>query len=140
MTRTTLNRTAAALFAATAALGVTLPAPALASGAISIELTPGSEDERRAMRAGLAIYAITQGIRSGAHTHQNGHGNAAAIRQIGGAGNLGTIHQDGNGHAASLDQQGTAQAYGIFQFGNNANAHVAQSGNHDTGVLIQFGW
>jgi hypothetical protein len=142
MTRTSFRLTAAALIAATAAIGAVLPAPALASmgGTLSIELTPGSEDERRAMRAGLAIYAIAQGIRSSGHVHQNGHGNGAALRQLAGGGSVGLIHQDGNGHSASLDQQGTGQSYGIFQFGNGANGHVTQTGHGDTGVLIQFGW
>jgi len=49
------------------------------------------------------------------------------------------IHQDGNGHNASLNQGGGNNSCGVFQFGENANAHVTQSGG-EACIVIQAGF
>lgn len=116
------------------------PAPAEAhGGSVSLHLNPRNADEARALRAGLAIFAIHQDIRSNGHVSQRGVNNAAAIAQRG-RGSRAIVHQDGCNHDASIDQRGNNHAYGVFQFGCNTSAHVAQRGRGQTGVTIQYGW
>lgn len=125
------------LTAATLAIA-TLAAPmAQAGGAISFNVTPGNADEANAIRLGLALYGIAQNANGSAHVHQAGTGNGAGIAQSG-TGNHGVVHQEGNGHRGTLSQNG-CDSYGIFQFGNGANADVAQGHGCQTGLLIQFG-
>jgi hypothetical protein len=124
----------------TALLISSIALPATAGGTLSFTLNPANQQEGDAMRAGLALYQIVQGVESGAFVHQDGSLNGAAIAQVAGGGSVGVIHQDGNGHNAILDQQGHNQAHGIFQFGDGANAQVVQSSDHDTGLTFQFGW
>jgi len=125
------------LTAATLALA-TLAAPmASAGGSISFEVNPTNADEANAIRLGLALYGIAQAADGSAHVHQAGNGNGAGIGQSG-YGNQGVVHQEGNGHYGTLSQNG-CDAYGIFQFGNAANANVAQGAGCQTGLLIQFG-
>lgn len=128
--------TAAALVAVTAFSAV----PAVAGGQLSFTVNPGNQQEADAIRAGLAIYQIVQGVESGAYVNQNGSLNGAAIAQVANGGSNGVIHQEGNGHNAILDQQGHGQSHGIFQFGNGANANVTQVANGETGLTFQFGW
>ena len=113
--------------------------PAAANGTLSFTLNAGNQQEADAIRAGLTLYQIVQGVDSGAFVHQDGSVNGAAIAQVAGGGSVGVIHQDGNGHGATLDQQGHGQAHGIFQFGNGANADVVQTANGQAGLTFQFG-
>lgn len=125
------------LTAATLAIA-TLAAPAAsAGGSVSFNVTPGNADEANAIRLGLALYGIAQNANGSAHVHQAGTGNGAGIAQSG-TGNHGVVHQEGNGHRGTLSQNG-CDSYGIFQFGNGANADVAQGHGCQTGLLIQFG-
>ena len=126
---------AAVALASTATI---LPAaPAYAGGSFSISIAPGSSDADHAIRAGLGIYAIAKGIKSGSIS-QNGFGNAAGLIQNGG-GNLGIVHQEGNGHTGTLTQNGGGNAHGLFQFGKGATGHVTQFGGQ-SGATFQFGW
>jgi minor curlin subunit len=135
MTRTRLTALAAA---AAIAAGTLAPlAPAHAGGSVSISIAPGSADAEHAMRAGLGLFAIANGIKNGSIT-QNGIGNAAGLIQNG-SGNLGIVHQEGNGHEGTLTQNGNGNAHGLFQFGQGASGHVSQSGGQ-TGATFQFGW
>ena len=135
--RALLPVVAAALIAAAPAMA---PAPAEAhSGAISLHLNPRSANEARALRAGLALFAVHQDIRSNGHVTQRGVNNAAAIAQRG-QGSRAIVHQEGCNHDASIDQRGRNHAHGVFQFGCNTSAHVAQRGRGQTGVTIQYGW
>ncbi len=135
--RILLPMLAATLFAAAPMMA---PIPAEAhSGAISLHLNPRSADEARALRAGLALFAVHQDIRSNGHVTQRGVNNAAAIAQRG-SGSRAIVHQDGCNHDASIDQRGRNHAHGVFQFGCNTSAHVAQRGRGQTGVTIQYGW
>lgn len=109
--------------------------PALAENVISLSLTPRTTQQAQMLRLGLALYAIDQGLRSGATIDQIGQGNAAGIIQ--GSGSFGLIRQRGHDHLATLDQPGTAGAYAIFQSGKGTTAHVRDGG---TGVLLQYGW
>ncbi|AHM03656.1 hypothetical protein roselon_01266 [Roseibacterium elongatum DSM 19469] len=113
--------------------------PAAANGTLSFTLNANTQQEADAIRAGLTLYQIVQGVESGAFVHQNGRLNGAAIAQVAGAGSVGVIHQDGNGHNATLRQQGHGQAHGIFQFGNGAQANVVQRAHGQTGLTFQFG-
>jgi len=124
----------------TATLVAATSLPAAAGGTLSLSINANNADEARAIRAGLALYQIAQGVESGAFVHQNGAFNGAALAQVAGGGSVGVIHQEGNGHAATLDQQGHGQAHGIFQFGNGANANVTQTGHGQTGLTFQFGF
>lgn len=135
-------RTASAALKSTLVAAVlataTFAAPAQAGGVLSVSLAPRNADEDRAMRAGLAIYAIANGIRNGG-IRQSGTGNSAGLAQNG-SGNLGVVHQNGNGHNGTLSQTGNHNAHGLFQFGRNTSGHVAASGNGGTGATFQFGW
>ena len=110
--------------------------PAAAENVISLSLTPRTAQEAQVLRLGLALYAIDQGLRSGATIEQIGRDNAAGIAQ-GGAGNFGLIRQRGRDHTATLDQPGMTGAFAIFQSGKGTVAHV-RDGN--MGVLLQYGW
>ena len=133
-TRTTLR---AALIAATAS--AVLAGPAAAGGSISLSLNPRDAQQTRLVQSGLAIYALTQGIKGNASVRQKGKRNNGAIRQSGG-GNLGIVHQDGKGHSGSLDQAGNGNAFGLFQFGRKTDAAVNQRGNGNAGAVFQWGW
>lgn len=135
---TTLTKTLmASLVVAT--LGTTaMTVPAAAGGSLSITVLPGNAKDEQAMRAGLGIYALVQGIQNGS-IKQKGHGNKAGLAQNG-KGNLGIVHQEGNGHNGSLQQNGNGNAFGLFQFGKNTNGHATQNGNGKTGATFQFGW
>lgn len=109
--------------------------PALAENVISLSLTPRTTQQAQMLRLGLALYAIDQGLRSGATIDQIGQGNAAGIIQ--GSGSFGLIRQRGHDHLATLGQPGTTGAYAIFQSGKGTTAHVRDGG---TGVLLQYGW
>jgi minor curlin subunit len=52
---------------------------------------------------------------------------------------VGVIHQEGNGHNGSLAQGGGGNAGGVFQFGENTNAHLGQTGGQGDLVFV-FGW
>lgn len=128
--------TLAALLSA-ASLATALPAAA--GGSVSLSISPGNGDERRALAAGLVIYSLLQGGGRRAVVTQRGTGNAAALRQTG-PGNIGAIHQDGSGHSGTLVQQGSGNAFGLFQFGRGASAGVVQRGRGGSGVVVQYGW
>jgi hypothetical protein len=116
-----------------------LAGPAAAGGSVSLSIVPTQPQDARALQAGMQLYSLYKGIKSGGSIKQIGRDNAAGIGQNG-AGNQGIIHQKGTGHAASLQQNGHGNSYGIFQFGRNTSAHVAQNGNGQAGATFQFGW
>ncbi len=130
---------ALALTLATITGAALAPLPAEASGALSIQLNPRNADEARALRLGLALYAVHRDLRGNGHVTQNGVNNAAAIVQRG-RGTTAIIHQEGRGHDGSITQEGGNQAHGLFQFGRNTSGHVVQSGRGQTGVTILYGW
>ncbi|MFK8033194.1 MAG: curlin repeat-containing protein, partial [Hyphomicrobiales bacterium] len=108
MTRTTaIKTTLAALTIATAA--ALTAAPAQAGGSISISLEPQNAKQEQAMRAGLLIFGIANGIKNGGHIGQNGNNNSAGLAQNG-SGNLGIVHQDGDGHNGTVQQNGNNNA------------------------------
>lgn len=124
-------------FVATLLAASSFAAPAQAGGFLSVSLQPRNADEERAMRAGLAIYSIVNGVKSGS-IKQIGSGNSAGLAQNG-TGNLGVVHQNGSGHNGTLTQNGNGNAHGLFQFGKNTNGHVVQNGG-GTGATVQWGW
>ena len=81
MKRSTLKTAIAALTIASAA--ALTSAPALAGGSISISLSPQDSEQEQAMRAGLLIYGIANGIKNGGLIGQNGNGNTAGLAQSG---------------------------------------------------------
>lgn len=133
---TTLKTLMAGLVAATFGTAA-MTVPASAGGQISITVLPGNAKHEQAMRAGLGIYAIAQGVKNGS-IKQHGHNNSAGLKQFG-QGNLGIVHQEGKGHNGTLTQNGNNNAHGLFQFGKNTNGHVNQHGGQ-TGATFQFGW
>ena len=137
MIRTTLATLSAGLVAATLGSGA-LTQPAQAGGQIAVSIAPASADADRAMRTGLALYALFNNVKSGG-IKQTGTGNAAGLAQNG-SGNLGIVHQEGSGHNGTLTQNGNGNAYGLFQFGQNTGGHVAQNGTGNTGATFLFGW
>jgi len=137
MTRTASTAIKSAIVAITVALSA-IAAPAYAGGYISFDVQPRNAEEAAAMRAGLGIYAIANGIKNGS-IKQKGFGNVAGLLQNG-SGNLGIVHQQGNGHNGTLVQNGNGNSYGLFQFGKNSDGHVVQNGNGGTGATFQWGW
>ena len=137
MITNTLKTLMAGLVAATLGTAA-MTVPAEAGGQVSITVLPGSAKHEQAMRAGLGIYSLVQGIQNGS-IRQYGHGNSAGLKQNG-KGNLGIVHQEGNGHDGTLEQNGHGNAFGLFQFGRNTSGHVAQNGHGNTGATFQFGW
>ena len=125
---------------AAAALATALPlaaTPALAGGQVSINIAPQNARDARALRLGLALYALHQDIQTNGHVTQIGANNAAGIAQ--GATDQAIIHQEGSGHTGTIQQTGGNNAYGLFQFGQNTNADIVQTGGQ-TGLTLQFGW
>lgn len=133
--KTRLSRTllAATLAAATA----TAPLAAAASGQVSINIAPQNAQDAQMLRLGLALYALHNDIQSNGHVTQRGVNNAAGIAQ--GASDQAIIHQEGRGHTGTIEQTGGNNAYGLFQFGQNTNAQVVQTGGQ-SGLTLQFGW
>jgi minor curlin subunit len=107
-------------------------------GSVSISIAPGNAKQEQAMRAGLGLYGLYNGIKNGG-IKQRGAGNMAGLLQNG-RGNFGVVHQEGRGHNGTLQQNGNGNNYGLFQFGKNTNGHVSQYGNGGTGATFQFGW
>ncbi len=100
--------------------------------------TPRTEAQTDALRAGLALHALREGVRNGATVRQRGRDNLAALRQSG-SGNRAGIYQRGAGHSAILDQTGAGNAHVILQAGRNAEAQVSQRGG-EFGVTVQLGY
>lgn len=131
----------AAAFATSLTSAISVPmAPAIAGtgGQISINVTPSNADKARALRLGLALYALSQGIDENGHVTQTGINNAAGIYQ-GGPNNHAIVHQEGRGHTGTVSQTGGNNSYGLFQFGENTTSHVSQTGGQ-SGLTLQFGW
>ena len=127
------------VLAATLALATPFAAaPALASGSVSFTVNPTNADEARALRMGLALFALHQDIRTNGHVTQRGVGHAAGIAQ-GGPNNQAIIHQEGCNHNGTINQTGGNNAYGLFQFGCNTSSHVHQTGGQ-SGLTLQCGW
>ncbi len=137
-----MSKTTNTMIAALAAAFIgstTLPGSASAGGSVSFSHAPTSDQDIRALEAGLQFYSLYEGLKNGANIRQRGWNNAAGIAQYG-SGNQGIIHQKGSGHSATLRQNGNGNSYGIFQFGKNTSANVSQYGNGQAGTTFQFGW
>lgn len=126
------------LLAAALSTATLAAAPAFAGGQVSIDIAPATQEQDDAMRLGLGMYGLFNGIKN-AGIKQKGSGNSAGVAQNG-SGNLGIVHQEGNGHNGTVSQNGNCNAYGLFQFGKNTNANVEQNGDCQTGATVQFGW
>ena len=135
---TKLIRTATASLVALTIGTAGLTVPATAGGSVSFSIAPGNTQDAQALRAGLQMYSLYNGIKNGG-IKQRGSGNIAGLLQNGG-GNLGIIHQEGSGHNGTVQQNGSGNSYGLFQFGRNTSGHAVQNGNGRTGATIQFGW
>lgn len=123
---------------ATATALAPISAEAGSGGQISITIAPQNADEARAMRLGLALFALGQDIDANGHVTQRGVNNAAGIAQ-GGRNNRAVIHQDGCNNRGTIRQRNGNNAAGLFQFGCNTNGHINQRGGQ-TGITLQFGW
>ena len=132
------TNTLAAAFVAASLGTAAIATPAAAGGQVSLSFAPTSQEEADALRAGLTIYAIANGIKNGS-IKQFGSGNSAGLAQNG-SGNLGIVHQEGHGHDGTLQQNGNGNAYGLFQFGRNTSGNVVQNGDGNAGATFQFGW
>ena len=131
----TLRKTAAAMLFA----GVASVSSAQAGGTFSITVNPTDRQQAEVVRAGLAIYSLSNRFGKGGGIKQKGLGNIAGVLQNG-FGNNAIVHQNGNGHNGTIQQTGNHNSYGLFQFGNAADGHVVQNGNGHTGATFQFGW
>jgi len=118
---------------------VSFVAPAAAGVTFSLTFLPGNTQDANAMRAGLQMFSLINGLQNGANVRQFGFNNQAGINQNG-FGNNGLIYQEGNGHTGTLQQNGNNNSYGIFQFGENTNANVVQNGYGQTGATFVFGF
>ncbi|WP_349371131.1 curlin [Salinarimonas sp.] len=134
-----LTRSKTTLAAAALALSALAGGPALAGGSVGLTVSPGTPEGDLALRTGLAIFGLANGMNGGGHIGQHGNGNAGGLLQNG-SGNLGIVHQEGNGHNGTIQQNGHGNAHGLFQFGENTDAHVQQTGNGQSGVTVQYGF
>jgi len=134
---------ASAMLATTLGLGAlaapVATAPAEAGGQVSFTFNAQDQKQANAMKAGLGLYALANGLKSGGNIVQNGFGNMGGLNQTG-SGNFGVVHQDGNGHTGTLTQNGNGNAHGLFQFGENTNSAVNQTGNGQAGATVVIGW
>lgn len=133
-----MTRTIRSLIAAATIATGLAAAPAFAGGSVSVSYNPTNPDEAQALQTGLRVYGLVKGIEDGSIT-QNGFGNAAGLSQNGDD-NLGIIHQDGDGHTGTIEQNGNGNACGLFQFGQNTEAHAQQNGDGQACATVQFGW
>jgi len=126
------------LFAAAAlAVATSAPLAAEAAGQLSVNIAPSNAQDAQMLRLGLALYALHADIRTNGHVTQNGVGNAAGIAQ--GSTDRAIIHQEGSGHTGTIEQTGGNNSYGLFQFGQNTDAQITQTGGQ-AGLTLQFGW
>ena len=128
----------AALLAAT--IGVTslpMAAPAEA-GQITVRIKPKGKDAR-ALRTGLAIFGVIQGLKNRARIQQNGNNNSAGVAQNG-SGNGALLVQNGSGQTGTITQNGNGNACGLFQFGKNTTGSCNQNGNGQLDLILQGGW
>lgn len=135
----TISKTAIAAVLAGALAAPAMVVPAQAGGSVSISIGPTSRDSDRAIRTGLALYQIYNGIKTNGSIKQDGRNNTAGLAQNG-KGNTGIIHQKGTGHTGTITQDGSRNAYGLFQFGRNTTGNVVQNGRGGSGATFQFGW
>ena len=124
-------------FAAALAASTALPMAASAGGSVGLTIAPSNAQEAQALRIGLALYALHNDIQANGHVTQHGVNNAAGIAQ--GSTDQAIIHQEGAGHTGTITQTGGNNAYGLFQFGQNTNAAVTQTGGQ-SGLTLLFGW
>ena len=130
---------AAALLAAS--VGVTSLAtatPATAGGQLTIKIKPKGRDAR-ALRTGLAILGVVQGLQNKARVRQYGNGNASGIAQNG-SGNGALLVQNGNNHTGTIVQNGNRNGCALIQFGKGTNGSCTQNGNGQFGLILQGGW
>jgi major curlin subunit len=128
----------AAAFAITIAASATFATPAAADGQVSWTFAPTERQTAGAVKAGLQIYSLYNGLKDGS-IRQKGQGNNAGLAQRG-RGNVGLVQQRGDGHSGTLEQNGDGNAYGLFQFGRGARDAVVQSGNGNSGATFTYGW
>ena len=130
-------------FIATSIIAVSLAAPSTtpshAGGTLTFGFEAKNQDQANAVKAGLFIYKLAKKKKGNAIVNQDGNGNAAGIAQSG-SGHAGVVHQEGNGHTGTLNQCGNDNAFGLFQFGKNANANVKQCGDGEAGAAVQIGF
>lgn len=112
----------------------------VAAGAETLSATwaPRTARQADALRTGLALYSLREGLRNGGTVRQWGRDNLAALSQSG-TGNWGGVVQRGRGHSATLEQSGTGNAHAILQAGRGAEAAVSQRGG-EIGLTLQLGY
>jgi hypothetical protein len=135
MTFTALSAAALAALIGFASLPMAAPAEA---GQVTFHIKPRGKDAR-ALRTGLAIYSIIQGVQNRAKVQQNGNNNAAGVAQNG-SGNGALLVQDGSGHTGTITQNGNSNGCALLQFGKNANGSCTQNGNGALDLILQGGW
>lgn len=128
----------AALLAATIGL-VSLPMAAPAeAGQVTFHIKPRGKDAR-ALRTGLALFSVFQGLQNKARVSQNGNNNAAGVAQNG-SGNGAVLVQDGSDHTGTITQNGNSNGCALLQFGKNTNGSCNQNGNGQLDLILQGGW
>ncbi len=127
-----------ALLAATIGLTSLPMATPAEAGQVTFHVKPRGKDAR-ALRTGLAIYSIFQGLQNRARVSQNGNNNAAGVAQNG-QGNGALLVQDGSGHTGTITQNGNGNGCALLQFGKNTNGSCNQNGNGGLDLILQGGW
>lgn len=108
------------------------------AGQVTVRIKPRGKDAR-ALRTGLAIFGVIQGLKNQARVRQNGNNNAGGIAQNG-FGNGALLVQEGNGHTGTITQNGNGNGCALLQFGKNTNGSCNQSGNGGMDLILQGGW
>ena len=136
--RTTLKILSAVLLAVSAG-SAGIATPALAAGQITIGYAPTNAQDAQALKTGLAVYSLINGMSQGANIQQNGAANLAGILQNG-SGNHGVLVQQGSGHTGTIEQNGNNNSCGLFQFGKNTSGSCVQNGDDGAAAAVQIGF
>lgn len=120
-----------------ALLALTLAPAVQAERQVWLSITPRTADEARALRFGLAAYALHKDYEANGQITQRGRNNAAGIYQ--GACDTALIEQRGRGHTGTITQTGCNNVGALFQSGRGTTGHLRQNGGR-TGVLFLHGF
>lgn len=132
MTRTLIKFVASALTVAA------LSAPALAGGQVSLTVTPTDPEAAQAMRTGIGLVSIFQGLSQDGGISQNGMNNMAGLFQNG-SNNQGLLIQDGNNQNGQIIQNGDNNSCALIQLGEGTDGQCVQNGD-ETSATVQFGF
>ena len=115
-----------------------LTVPAFAEGQISLTVTPTDPEAAEAMKTGIALASIFQGLSKDGGISQNGMNNFGGLFQNG-SNNQGLLIQDGDNHNGQIVQNGDNNSCALIQLGEGTDGQCVQNGD-DTSATVQIGF